>query len=79
LEKELAARVEAKIRADVTERILREAGLEEQVATAIAAIEKPDAGTLKEGIERLFEQAPGREWRDHIAAVVAKLVGGNAP
>jgi Topoisomerase 6 subunit A/Spo11, Toprim domain/Histidine kinase-, DNA gyrase B-, and HSP90-like ATPase len=79
LKGELTARIAAKIRADVTERILREARLEEQVAAATAAIEKPDAGTLKEGIERLFEQAPGREWRDHIAAVVAKLVGGNAP
>ena len=68
LEKELASRIESKVRAAITERILREAGFENQVATAIAAVEKPDGAALAEGIEDLFEQEPDRQWRDHIEA-----------
>ena len=41
LEQELAERIEKKVRAAITERILREAGLDDQVADAIAAIKKP--------------------------------------
>jgi hypothetical protein len=39
IEAELNRSIEAKVRAAITERILREAGIENQVATAIAAIE----------------------------------------
>jgi hypothetical protein len=69
LEQELADSIEKKVRAAVTERILREAGLEDQVA---AAIETRDGDTLAKGIEDLFEQEPDREWRDHIEAVAKK-------
>jgi hypothetical protein len=73
LEAELAKRIEAKVRATVTERILRDAGLDDQVAAAIAAIEKPDASALKHGIGILFEQKPDRQWRDYIETIVAGL------
>ena len=73
LERELADKIARRVRADITERILREAGLDDQVTAAIAAIEKPDADALSQGIEDLFRQEPEREWRDHIDAVVAKL------
>jgi hypothetical protein len=66
---ELDQRIEEKVRASITERILREAGFEEQVAATIAAIEKPDATALADGITQLFEQQPDQEWRDHIEAV----------
>jgi hypothetical protein len=72
LEKELAERIERKVRATVTERILREAGFENQVAEAVAAIEKPNGEALAEGIEDLFEKEPDREWRDHIEAEAKK-------
>jgi acetylornithine deacetylase/succinyl-diaminopimelate desuccinylase-like protein len=65
IEGELNNRIEAKVRAAVTARILREAGLENQVATAIAAIEKPSPAALAEGIRHLFRQEPDREWRPH--------------
>ena len=68
LEKELAERIESKVRATVTERILREAGFENQVAEAVATIEKPNGEALADGIKDLFEQEPDREWRDHIEA-----------
>ncbi len=66
---ELDARIESKVRAAVTERILREAGFETQVATAIAAIEKPDAAALANDIKKLFKREADREWRDHIEEV----------
>jgi hypothetical protein len=74
LQAELGARIEQKVRVVVTERILREAGFEEQVAAAIAAIEKPTAATLAADIEESFEQEPEREWREHIEAVAKASV-----
>ena len=73
LEAELSQRIETEFRADLTERILREAGFENQVAAAIAAIKRPSAAAMAKGIKQLFEQTPDREWRDHIAAIVARL------
>jgi hypothetical protein len=69
LEAELDKRIKEKVRADITERILREAGLDDQVAAAVAAIEKPGAVVLAEGIRNLFQQEPDREWRDHIESI----------
>jgi hypothetical protein len=69
LTEELAERIDRKVRAATTERILREAGFEDQVAAAIAAIKTPGAATLARDIERLFDEEPDREWRDHIEAV----------
>ena len=73
LEAELAERIENKIRAAHTERILREAGLDSQVAATIAAIKPPNATTLARDTKKLFKQDLSREWRDHIEAV-AKLL-----
>ena len=73
LDAELASMLEDKVRAELTETILREAGFERRVAAAIAATEKPTAATLAKGIERLFEKDQAREWRDHIKQIVAKL------
>ena len=65
-------RIESKVRAAITERILREAGLEDQVAAAIAAIKKPSAAALAKGIKQLFKRKPDREWRDHIETIAAE-------
>ena len=65
---DLDKRIEKKVRADITARILREAGFEDQVAARIAAIKKPTAATLAKGVKRLFKTEPGREWRDHVEA-----------
>jgi hypothetical protein len=72
LEQELADCIEKKVRAAVTERILREAGFDDQVAATLAAIETPDGDTLAKGIEDLFKQDPDCEWRDHIEAEAKK-------
>jgi hypothetical protein len=71
---ELNARIENKVRAAVTERILREAGFEDQVAAAIAKIKKPSAAVLAKGIKQLFKREPDREWRDHIEAEAKKAL-----
>jgi len=73
LDAELDERIEAKVRTAITERVLREAGLENQVAAAIAAIEKPNAAILAEGIRCLFRQEPDREWRDHVEAIAREM------
>jgi hypothetical protein len=70
---ELDSRIEVKVRADITARILREAGLENQVAAAIAAIAKPGAAVLAEGIRCLFGRKPDSEWRDHVEAIAREL------
>ena len=73
LDTELDKRIEAKVRTAITERILREAGLENQVAAAVAAIDKPSPAVLAEGIGRLFRQEPDSEWRDHVEAIAREL------
>ena len=72
LEQELAERIESKVRAAITERILREARLDEQVATAIANIKTPNGKKLRQDTAKLFKQHPDLEWRDHIEAVARK-------
>ena len=72
LEQELAERIESKVRAEITERILREARLDDQVAAAIAKIKTPDGAKLARDIAKLFKREPDAEWRDHIEAVARK-------
>jgi hypothetical protein len=72
LEAELANRIEQKTRAAITERILREAGLDDQVKAAVAAIKPPRAATLIKDIKRLFKTKPDRDWRSHIEAVATE-------
>jgi hypothetical protein len=69
LETELATRIEQKTRAAITERILREAALDDQVAAAVKATKTPRAATLVKGIRTKSERA----WHDHIEAVAAKV------
>jgi hypothetical protein len=72
LERELAERIESKVRAAITERILHEARLDEQVAAAVARIRTPDGAKLARDTAKLFKQQPDAEWRDHIEAVARK-------
>ena len=51
---ELESRLEAKVRAAITERIMREAGFEKQVAAALAEIERPSGDDLADGIKASF-------------------------
>jgi hypothetical protein len=69
---ELESRIEDKVRDSISARILREAGLEDQVSAAIAAIRKPSAAVLAKGIKQLFKQKADREWRDHIETIAAE-------
>jgi hypothetical protein len=71
LEGELAKCIEDKVRAAVSARILREAGLKDQVTATVARITTPAAAALANGIELLFKREPDRQWRDHIEAVSA--------
>jgi hypothetical protein len=80
LETELNARIEEKVRAALTDRILREANVDAQVAAALADIDAPDSAALAEGIKKLFAQTPAAEWRDHIEAVAGELTStGDEP
>jgi DNA topoisomerase 6 subunit A-like protein len=69
---ELNKLIEDKIRADIRERILREAHFEDQVARAVAAIKTPSGAVLAKSINRIFKQEPEREWRDVIEAEAKK-------
>jgi hypothetical protein len=73
LEQNLADRIESKVRAAITERILREAKIDDRVAAAIAAIRTPDGTKLARDVRRLFEQQSDREWRDAIEAVASRV------
>ena len=71
LEQELGDLIERKVRAALTERILREAKLDEQVAAAVAKMKLPDGERLARDIAKLFKRTPDSEWRDHIEAVAS--------
>ena len=70
---ELESRLDAKVRADVTARILREARAEDQIAAALDAIARPDVAALKAGIEALSETEPEAEWRAHLESAANDL------
>jgi hypothetical protein len=72
IESELVERVEDKVRAAVTERILRDGRLEDQVSAAIKAIKMPSGDALSKGIARMFKRASEREWRDHVEEVATE-------
>jgi hypothetical protein len=69
LEKDLAERIEEKVRAAITERILREADLDALVTAVVAGIKTPDGEELARGIVGLFKDQPEHEWRNHVEAV----------
>jgi hypothetical protein len=71
---ELDSRLAAKVRAALTERILREADFERQVAEVLAAITRPSSAALIESIESDFEETPEREWRALIEATAEQLI-----
>jgi hypothetical protein len=55
--------------------MLREAGLDDQVRAAVAAIELPATDTIVAGIRETFGHAPESAWRDHVEIVAARLTG----
>jgi hypothetical protein len=65
---EFDQRIEEKVRTTLTERILREAGLDQQVKDAIAKVKKPSGQVLAKGIRQSFKEQAEREWRAHIEA-----------
>jgi hypothetical protein len=71
---DLDERVEDKVRDEVRERILREAGYEDQVAATIAAIEKPSGAALAEAVQRLFCEEPECKWRDAVEEEARRAV-----
>ena len=73
LETELEAALEGQLRTSITERILRDAGFEAQVAAALGAIERASTLELTNGIYELFAREPDREWRDYIETVVKRM------
>jgi hypothetical protein len=72
IEAKFNACLEAKLRERITERILREANVDAQVAAALARFTKPDPAILAEGIKNLFRREPDSWWRDHIEEVVSE-------
>jgi hypothetical protein len=75
-----------RVRAAVTDRILREAGFEDQVADAIAAIKTPSAAALTKGIKQMFRRrdatcrtAPSPPYRTRRPNAPPGLLRGPGP
>jgi hypothetical protein len=73
LTSELDKKLEGSVRAYLTERILREAGLEKQIRNVLKSIKLPTHTNLANGVKKMFSRAPQQSWRAHIEAVVLKL------
>jgi hypothetical protein len=69
----LEAQLAAKVRTAVTERVLREAGVDDRVAAALGAIKRPKATDLTDAIKLLFEGDRQCQWRDRIDAIADQL------
>jgi hypothetical protein len=76
LEQELAEQIEAKVREQITERVLREARIDDQVTDAVAKIKTPDGAKLARDIAKMFKRQRDAEWHAHIEAVARKQAGG---
>jgi hypothetical protein len=70
---QLETEINEKLSVKIQKQILREGRFEERIAEAKAAIERPDAGKLKLGIEASFGEERKRAWRDHIREVAENL------
>ena len=68
LEDTFAEMIEKRLRTEMSERILREANLDGQVAEAVAALDPPDGEALRRDIESHFEDDPEAEWRAVVEA-----------
>ena len=60
---ELEEKLGASVRAAITERIVREANLEGQVAKALKMIKRPSSAALVKGVRDTFARHPEWEWR----------------
>jgi hypothetical protein len=79
---ELEQQLEANVRATLTERILGEAKLDDQVAKVLGKIKRPAGDVLVESVKASLERDPEHEWRNYVQAEVAKRTkklnqGGN--
>jgi hypothetical protein len=68
---ELEQCLEAKVRSAVTERVLREAKVNDKIKAVLSAIERPSGVALVKGVKGLFGRKPEQEWRDYVEAVAA--------
>ena len=70
---ELGVKLEAKVRTILTKRILQQAGLETQIAQAMARIKRPNGTALAKSITGVFKRSPESEWRAHIVTLIDEL------
>jgi acetylornithine deacetylase/succinyl-diaminopimelate desuccinylase-like protein len=76
---ELEAKFEEDLRAAVTERILREADFEGQVARAMAEVERPTDTDMVTAIQARLEKTPAEEWREYIRVTSKALTAPYEP
>lgn len=73
--KDLSSVLEARLEQQITERILREARIEEKVAAALQEMELPMADDLRIAVERALADQPAASWRAAIERVADHLLG----
>jgi hypothetical protein len=67
--------VEGEIRNRIVQRVLKEAGVENQVAAAMSKVTLPDPASLSDDLMEWHEQNDEGHWRDWVKALVADIVG----
>jgi hypothetical protein len=70
---ELMAETKNRLTRQITASILEEAGLEVQVAAAMAALSPPNGDDLTRGVAEMFKDQPEADWRAHIGTVADGL------
>ena len=74
LTNDLSDTLEHRLHRQITEQILREAGIEERVATALREIELPPREDLRAVVDHALAGEPAASWRAAIAQVADRLL-----
>jgi hypothetical protein len=74
IKEELEEYLEKRVRDLITQRILRDAGLEEQICAELNSIQRPHDATVIEDLKKTLFRSPQQSWRAHVEAIVTKLV-----
>jgi hypothetical protein len=75
VDEEAAQRLTSHVRAGITERVLREAGIEEQVASAVEALSIPPGSDLIAAMRVWLEAHPDRLWSEYVDEAMQELIG----
>jgi hypothetical protein len=75
IEEMLQAQIEYRMREQITEQILRDANIDDLVASALEAIDPVDSAEYEVALRAWFEEHRDRNWKDWVDELASDVVG----